>query len=166
MEIQKRFQCIVSNMDGGVCVCFNGCIRARQMWYFYYLTFKNHMRLHNNNSIHLQTCVCNLVFTTSKGVVNKAAVDPANPPQTSCIDWTLSKNIPCKWFEDTKRKCYDPTTKPAPQKSGNVTHNRQRVYKGSMHKERNKPFVMYWVEHWNFEMTAPTASSFHMCKTA
>lgn len=30
-----------------------------------------------------QTRVCNLVFTTSKGVVNKAAVDPASPPQTN-----------------------------------------------------------------------------------
>jgi hypothetical protein len=47
-----------------------------------------------------------------------------------------------------------------------MLHTTGRVYKGSMHKERNKPFVMYWVEHWNFEMTAPTASSFHMCKTA
>lgn len=34
-------------------------------------------------SKHKQTCVCNLVFTTSKGVVNKAAVDPAIPPHNS-----------------------------------------------------------------------------------
>lgn len=44
-----------------------------------------HVGKQENNSIkQIETCVCSLVFTTSKGVVKRAAVDPAKPPQISC----------------------------------------------------------------------------------
>lgn len=40
----------------------------------------------------IQTCVWSRVFTTSKGVVKKAAVEPATPPMASCIcQWTRLK---------------------------------------------------------------------------
>lgn len=56
---------------------------------------KNCMKgLHEISTNKLRTCVCNLVFTTSKGVVNKAAVDPASPPQTNCRDGKIALAYP------------------------------------------------------------------------